>query len=96
MELRQLHISARAEIEQRVNFELFPTPIDNNDPARPPPSVGSDCGTEIEAHARFRRVFLRAIAEFYRKIESDDEQLFQQAGERGLPPELSKPQKTVR
>lgn len=96
MDLRQTHLTERNETTEHVIRELFPTPVDNNDASRIPPTVSSDCGTEIETHVRFRRNLLRGINEFYSRIEADDETLFQQASERALPKAVSAPVKNVR
>ncbi len=96
MEIKKRHIQERSEIKDHVIRELLPTPIDNNDPSRPPPKVSSECGTEIEDLVSFRSSLLNAVFSFYAKIVSDDDQLFQQALENALPLATSSPPKNVR
>lgn len=96
MEIRQKHLMERLELNDHVIKDLFPTPVDNNDPARPPVIVSSDCGTEIEKLTLFRKNLLRGISEFYNRIDRNDDTLLEQASERALPAEVAAPAKNVR
>lgn len=85
MELKQKHINERQELSEKITLQLLPTPLDNNDPSRLLPTVSSECGSEVEAYARYRRNVLRGLSEFFAKIDEYDNSLFGQAQQKALP-----------
>ncbi len=90
MERKQRHLAERMRLADRFSKELLRTPLDNDDPARIPPQVSSECGTEVESYARFRKNALRGLGEFFHKIDEADDALFQQANALAEP-KLQKP-----
>jgi hypothetical protein len=83
MELKQKHLTERQKLEEHFAHQLLRTPVDTDDPSRPPAEVSSECGTELENFARFRRAVLRGVAEFYRKFEESDDAAFRKAAGAG-------------
>ncbi len=73
--LKQKHMGDRQRLVEHFAHELLRTPVDIDDPARAPAEVSSECGTELEGYARYRRSVLRGISEFYRKLEELDDSL---------------------
>jgi hypothetical protein len=96
MEAKQRHTIERGDLSDHVLRDLLPTPLDTGDPTRLPLQVGSECGTEIEDHVRFRREVLDSFTGFYGKIDAFDDALLRQAAERALPTPVTAPQKNVR
>lgn len=96
MEIKQRHLAERQEVVDRVSKELFPTPLDKNDPGRPPTAVSPECAEEIELHVHYRNNLLRALGALFERISDNDDALFTQAGERALPGKTEAPAKNVR
>lgn len=76
---KQKHLTERMALTNHISHELLHTPVDNDDPTRPPAEVSSECGTELESYARFRKNALRGVNEFFGKIDQADDALYQQA-----------------
>ncbi len=94
--LRQKHMQDQQSFFERLNGTLLPTPLDY-DPSRPvTPTVSSDCGTEVEGYARFRRAITRGFNVLFHSLERFEESLLQQAQERALPTPPSVPVKNKR
>ncbi|HEY8278740.1 MAG TPA: hypothetical protein VIH99_03905 [Bdellovibrionota bacterium] len=83
MDLKQKHITEREALLQRFGHELLRTPLDNDDPLRPPPAtpLSDACAEEMQAYARFRNAALQGIANYFQVIEKSDDALLLQAQE---------------